>query len=225
MSKVDRALHGPGWGEVIVGAVLSLVLGVVLGAVLLILKPVVVAKEVPKEPAPGAVYYVEGSRDASKARQVLAKRKAFVDGQSVRVTEEEVNTLADASAANKAAAKPGDKAAPAPAPTGMIAPGTPNVRIRNGVMQVGVPVTVSVFGFDQKLIVQARGGFAKEGETFVFEPNEVYLGSCPVQRLPFLNSLIRKKVLAAQSIPEDIATAWSKLSNVTIEGNAVNLAM
>jgi hypothetical protein len=48
MSKVDRAIYGPGWGEVIFGALLSLVLGVVLGALLLVLKPVVIAKETPK---------------------------------------------------------------------------------------------------------------------------------------------------------------------------------
>ena len=34
--KVDRALHGPSWTEVILGAVLSIILGVVLGAALLV---------------------------------------------------------------------------------------------------------------------------------------------------------------------------------------------
>ena len=89
MSKVDRAIHGPGWAEVILGALLALLLGIVLGAVLLIVKPVLAVKEVPKEPVAGAVYYVEGSRDTSKAKQVLAKRKAFVDGQSIKVTEDD----------------------------------------------------------------------------------------------------------------------------------------
>lgn len=217
MSKVDRAVYSPGWGEVILGAVLSLILGVVLGAVLLILKPVIVAKETPKEPVAGAVYFVQGlPGDSAKAKQVLAKRKALVEGQSVKVTEDEVNSLVAA-----ASAKPADAKAPAQT----VATGTPNVRIRDGVMQVGVPVTLNVFGLEHQLIAQARGGFEKEGSVFAYEPTEMYLGSCPVQRLPFVSSYVRSKILASQNVPEDIAAAWAKLTNVAIEGNTLVLAM
>src|SRR3569833_581460 len=95
MSKVDRAKNGPGWGEVILGAVLSLVLGVAIGAVLLILKPVVPAKEQPKEATAGTVYYIEGRRGgAAEAQQAMAKERALVSGQSVRVSEEELTALA-----------------------------------------------------------------------------------------------------------------------------------
>ena len=66
---------------------------VVLGALLLVFRPVVTVKEEPKERDRGVVYYVEGSRDPSKARQALAKRKAFTDGQSITITEEEINAL------------------------------------------------------------------------------------------------------------------------------------
>jgi hypothetical protein len=228
MSKVDRAIYGPGWGEVIFGALLSLVLGVVLGALLLVLKPVVIAKETPKEPVAGAVYYIEGARDASAARQVMAKRKALVDGQSIKVTEQDVNALVEASGSRPPAtpAKPGAKAEPAPAaPEGWLAAGEPNVRIRNGSMQIGVPVTLNVLGFSQRVIAQARGGFTKDGSVFVYDPSEMYLGSCPIQRLPFVNSFVRSKVLAAHGLPDDITAAWAKLANVTIEGNTLNLAM
>lgn len=227
-SKVDRTLHGPSWTEVILGAVLSLLLGIVLGAVLMILKPVVVAKELPKEPVAGTIYYVEGVRgDANKARQILAKRKALIEGQTVKVTEDEVNALVSAVAAPTPAAKPDDKAGtppPAPKSNETVAAGTPNVRVRKGVMQVGVPLTLNVFGFEQRLIAQARGGFTKDGDVFVYDPSEIYLGSCPVQRLPFLSSYIRHKVTASQSVPEDIVTAWRKLANVTIEDNTIVLA-
>jgi hypothetical protein len=227
--KVDRAVHGPGWGEVILGAVLSLVLGVVLGAVLLMLKPVITAKEPPKESVAGAVYYIEGSHDTTKAKQALAKRKAFVAGQSVTATEDEINSLtAPAPAAAPKPAekgKPADKAAPASENTGLITPGTPNVRIRNGVVQIGVPVTIAALGFDQKVIVQAHGGFTKDGDVFVFDSTDLYVGACPVQRLPFLAGYVRSKVLAAQPIPEDIATAWRKLASVSVDGNALKLAM
>lgn len=228
MSKVDRKIHGPGWGEVILGAILSLLLGIVLGALLLILKPVEIAKEMPKEPVPGTLYYVEGIRgDSSSARQALAKRKAFVEGQSVKLTEQELNALAQAAAPSTPAAKQEEKGQPTePAkPAETVAIGIPNVRIRENVMQVGVPVTVNVLGLEHKVIAQARGGFTKQGNVFVYDPAEMYFGSCPVQRLPFLSDYIRKKLAGGQPIPEDIAAAWPKLANVSIEGNTLNLAM
>jgi hypothetical protein len=92
-------------------------------------------------------------------------------------------------------------------------------------MQVGVPVTLNVLGFQQKVIAQARGGFAKHGNVFAYDPDEIYVGSCPVQRLPFVAGYLKAKVLASQKVPDDIAAAWSKLTNVSIEGNTLNLAM
>ncbi len=224
-SKVDRAAHGPSWGEVILGAILSLLLGVVLGAALLIFKPVVMAKEMPpaKDRQPGAVYYVEGLRgDASRAKQALAKRKALMEGQSIKVTEDEVNSLVSASAAPTVAAKPGE--APAAPASETVSTGTPNVRIREGVMQVGVPVTLNVLGLEQKLIAQARGAFEKDGDRFVYVPREMYLGSCPVHRLPFLAGYVRGKLLSSEQVPDDIAAAWSRFTTVAIEGNALVLA-
>lgn len=227
--KVDRANQGPGWGEVILGAVLSLLLGIALGAIFLVVKPVAQVKELPKEQDRKAdtIYFVEGSRDTSKARQALAKRKAFVEGQSVTVTEDEINALVPAAktaAAAPAAGKKDEKAAPPP----VVEPetlevGMANFRIRDGVVQIGAPVTLNVLGVTQKVVVQGRGGLVKRGDIFVFDPDEIYLGSCPVQRLPFVAGYVEKKFLAAQTIPEDIATAWKNLSDVSIEGNAVKL--
>lgn len=227
--KIDRAVHGPSWAEVILGAVLSLVLGVVLGAALLVIKPVAQVKELPKEADRDAkaVYYIEGSRDGAKARQALAKRKAFVEGQSVEANEDELNSLvsaAPAPPAPKPGAKKDEKAAPPPAPSSdLFTVGTPNFRIREGQLQIGIPVTLNAIG--QKVIVQARGGFVKKGDGFVYEPEQLYLGSCPVQRLPFLAGFVGGKILGTQAIPEDIVTAWKKVTNVTVEGNTVKVAM
>lgn len=238
--KIDRAQHGPSLTEVFLGVVLSLVLGVALGAALLVARPVVVAKETPKDPDPKAIYFIEGSRNTTKARQALAKRKAFVEGQSVTVTEDEINALAAPAPAAAPGAKAAEKkvdpkaktdpkakeAAPPPASSdGMIAVGQPNFRVREGKVQIGVPVTINVLGLGEKVIAQARGGIVKKGDLFVFEAETLYLGSCPVQRLPFLAGYVREKFIASQAIPEDIKTSWAKLANVTIEGNAVKLTM
>jgi hypothetical protein len=245
--KIDRSTHGPGWGEVILGAALALVLGVVLGAALMILKPVVVVKDLPKEEdrVRGAVYYVEGATGGNP-KQAQAKRKAFVEGQSITLNEAEINALTG-STATAAATPPGkappakapekaktpekgkekgkdEKAAPAPAGDEILAKGPPNVRIRGGVMQIGVPVTIAVAGLDQKVTVQARGKFVKEDGVFVFQEDELYFGSCPVHRLPFVSSYVHQKVLGELPVPEDVVAAWRKLANVTVEDTTLKLS-
>ena len=227
-AKLDRRIHGPSWKEVILGAVLSLLLGAAIGMVLLVLRPVTTVTAMPKEADrdPKAVYYVQGSRDPSKARQAHAKRQAFVSGQSVTVNEEELNALIAAmtSTPTGKAAETG-KANEKSASEETLATATPNVRIQDGTLQIGVPLTVNALGLNQKLIGQARGEFAKDGNVFVFEPSEFYLGSCPLQRVPFLASMVRNKLVATQAVPEDVKAAWLKLANVSIDGNALTLTM
>ncbi len=235
--KVDRVVNGPGWGEVFLGAFLSLLLGAVLGAVLLVIRPVAQVKDLPKEAdrVKNTVYYIEGSRDTGKARQALAKRKQFAEGQAVAVTEDEINSLmpaanTPAAAAPKAGAKKDEKkdekAAPAaPASSDLLASAPPTVRIRDGVFQVGAPVTVNLMGLSHKVLVHGKGGFAKKGDVFVFAPDQLYLGSCPVQRVPFLGSYVMDKFVSSQTVPEDIATAWRKLTSVTVEGSTLKLAV
>ncbi|MES1166853.1 MAG: hypothetical protein ABUL68_02525, partial [Pseudomonadota bacterium] len=91
--KIDRALYGPSWAEVIIGAVLSFVLGVLLAATLLILKPVPTVRELPKEPVAGVVYYIEGSKDATKGKLWASKHQMLATGTSVTLSEDELNAI------------------------------------------------------------------------------------------------------------------------------------
>jgi hypothetical protein len=223
--KIDRATHGPSWTEVILGAALSFLLGVVLGAVVLIARPVTQVQEMPKpeDRVRGTVYYIEGVQGNARAAQT--KRATFIQGQSITATESEINALIAPPTPPPAATKAGAEPAPAPAPTGggMIAPGTPNVRIREGIMQVAAPVNLNVLGLTRKVIAQARGQFVKEGDMFVYQPDEIYFGSCPVHRLPLISGLVKTKMLSQHAIPDDVVAAWRKLANVQIEGNALKL--
>ena len=92
-SKLRRKLDGPGWVEVFFGAALSLLLGVVFAVAFLVFKPVTTVKELPKEPEKNTVYFLEGSRETSKTRQVTAKRTQMAQGQSVVLNHDELNTL------------------------------------------------------------------------------------------------------------------------------------
>lgn len=223
---------GPSWTEVFLGALLSLVLGVTFGAAFLVLKPAVLLKQPLKEGERKAntIYYMEGSRDGSKAREAEAKRKSFVQGSSVVVTEEHLNlsiptTKAAAPAAPAAPApkgKEGEKVEP-PAATAVLAP--PNLRIRDNLLQIATPVKVSVFGVESTIMVLARGTFVKEDSGFVFAPETISAGSCPLDRLPVVKNLVYNKFIRAQPVPDDIAAAWPKLVGVHVEGSELKLVM
>src|SRR5262249_37057904 len=121
--------------------------------------------------------------------------------------------------------KAGDKDAAAPASEPAFSTAAPNFRIRDNVLQFAVPVTVNTLGIHETVIVQTRGGFAKRGDMFIFEPDTLLVGSCPLQRLPIVVDFIRSRFVSAQQLPEDTKKQWSKLANVTIEGNVVKLKM
>jgi len=223
MSYKSKHRQGPSWTEVIIGAALSVVIGVAIGAAVLILRPVVIAKQEPKERVKDTTYYIEGSSDVGRGRQAVAKRLAFLGGESISVTEDEINVLV-AAALKATAPSPTREGAPAASPEGeYVSAGTPTVRIRDGLLQLGVPVTTKLSA--DKVIFQARGGFVREGGVFVYEPTEMYLGSCPLQRIPLLASYLRQRIMSEYPMPDDMKAAWAKLTAVTIEGNTLKLTM
>jgi len=223
MKKLN--LQGPGWFQVTFGALFSVILGVALGAGLLVLRPVVVVKQEPKEREKGIVYFVDGSRDSGRGREALAKRQAFLAGESITVNEDEINTLV--AAAIKAGAAPGTPAAAAnpsaPSDAAYLSAGLPSVRIRGGSLQLGVRLGSSLLA--QKFVFQAHGGFVRRGDTFVFEPKSMYLGSCPLERLPFVAGYVRERILSEYPLPADMKAAWAKLKDVVVEGNTLKLTM
>lgn len=222
--RFDRARYGPSWTEVILGALLSAVLGVVLAAGYFVFKPVTKVKELPKEPIPGTVYYIEGSRDYSNARRLIAKEKFFIKGGSVVVNEDEINSAANPVTAAAPGAAPGTEP---PAPATVISAGAPNFRIHDGALQITVPVRLKydLVSVDTVVLIQATGTFSRKGESIVFVPKTMFVGSCPVTRIPRAVDFIMKKFFESQPIPPDLAAAWSKLVDVTVEGSTLRLTM
>ncbi|HWZ95497.1 MAG TPA: hypothetical protein VNW30_09910 [Opitutaceae bacterium] len=215
--KVQRAMYGPGIVEVVLGAVLSLALGIVLAGLYLLFKPVSVVDKLPAadKREPGMVYYVQGAKGAGKGGQLLRKQQLFLEGSSVILTEDELNTWMASS--NGAPKKPADPKAPAANEV--------NFHLSRGMLQVGIPYTVDLFGMSGAVIIQLQGAFAKEGDEFVYEPTTIYIGSLPVQRIPVLMSFLKKKIYAAQELPDELSAAWKKLANVSIEDNKLRLTM
>ncbi len=197
------------------------------------------------KPGPGDVLYFEGSKDSSKAKLAAAKRKTFTAGGSVSVDENELNSLVGTPVPAPAPAKPAPgakntpaaKTPPPPAPAAKagaaapasegfgVTPEAPNFRIQEGEFQIGLPMKFEAFGYDTTVIVQARGQFVKRGEQFVFEPSTLFVGSCPLDPLPILRSMVVRKVLNAVPVPEDIQKVWGGLSDVAVVGSALKLTM
>lgn len=244
-SKIERALYGPSLFEVTLGALLSISLGVALGAVFLILKPVMVVKEkeLPKEEdrVQGAVYYVEGLNDAARGRQWVRKRQLLLEGPPGEIAfyEEELNQWLSSGSPKHPAKKPatpppakppapGQKGPAQPAqadetPQELLAAETPNIRIRDGVFQVGVPASLNVMSLSLPVVVQAQGDFVKDGDVWTFNPSTLYLGSLPLHRVPGLSAKLSRWIVNANVSPDDLANVSKRVAQIAVDGKTLKV--
>ncbi len=216
-SRNDRAINGPSWTEVTIGALLSVGIGVILAGAWLTMKPVEKVRSMPDEPKEGVVYFIEGSRNGSIGSAWERKAQLFVTGTSVDLVEQELNEAARQMSSDAQQAKDKDDQ------EGLITPGQLNFRISDGELQVALPLALNLYGMKSDVQVVARGGFVKQGERFVYEPSSIYVGSCPIERLPQIGGVLLGKIWEAMSQQEEIKAAWDALENVTVEGRSLRL--
>lgn len=228
--KIDRAKYGPSAVEVFLGAVLSLLLGLTFALAYLVVKPVQIAKSSAKDSVAGQTTFVRGTRDGDRGKQWLRKKQLFTEGNSVAVNEDELNAWITAGTEPEPP-KPGvskklTQAVP-PSPIGALSFGTPNFRVRDGALQIGSEgtLTLDLVGLKRPLIMRATGQFVKKDDGFTFVPDQFYLGCCPLHRLPGVAALVLDRLLEKVKIPEDIAAAWKKLADVSIDENTLLLTM
>jgi hypothetical protein len=148
----------------------------------------------------------------------------------VAVNEDELNAWISAGTAPESpkpnAPKKLVQAIPPP-PVGILSFGTPNFRVRNGTLQIGCEGTLDLemVGLKHPLVMRATGQFEKNGDGFIFVPEQFYLGCCPLHLLPGVANLVLNRLLEDVKIPEDIAAAWKKLADVSIDGSSLLLTM
>jgi len=218
-AKIEREKYGPSLVEITLGAALSLALGCLLAMVYLVTKPVTTVRELPKEEdrPRGQVYFVEGSKDSSKGRTWLRKRQLLMEGQAAEIplTEDELNA--------------GLNDAPKPAEGGgapaMIEPNSVNFRVLNGVVQIALPSTVNFLGYRIPVVFQARGGFEPQGGGFAFVPDEFYVGSLAVDRLPLVPGILTSRLIAAKGAAPELVEVWDRASAVTVTGDSLVLTL
>jgi hypothetical protein len=150
---------------------------------------------------------------------------------------------AEAAAAKAAAAaakpakpgKPGSKpvaAAPAlaptpdeQAPTDLITPSVLNFRIRDGVVQVGLPTTIATMGYTFPVVAQMKGTFVKQGDSFIFVPETMMIGSLPLHRFPHATEYMMQRAMTSDALAPEIMAAWKKLKNVEVDGKTIKLTI
>jgi len=233
LTKTERALRGPGLFEITLGVVLSIVLGALLAAVYLVFKPVEAVKELPKEPELGTVYFVQGSSDSAKARQWMRKRQMLAEGGKADISfnEDELNAWVASVVPQAPQPKPKPKSGPGAkgeAEGGggpFVAVDRPNFRIRDGVLQLGLPTTINLLGLSLPVIFQARGHFERATEGYAFVADELFVGSLPTHRVPGLRDLIVSRLMAAEDIPDDLRASWKRLSRVAVLGSTLHLSL
>lgn len=228
--KIEKALYGPSTTEVALGAILGLIAGVLAACVFLIFKPVAQVKELPKEPVRGTLYFLPGSESGAKNRGWQAKQKTFAGGGSVDLVEDELNAWAGATFAAAPAAAPAGQApagaAPAGAPAldGILNPGKPNFKIKDGVIQIGFPCVLNWYGLTHEVFVITTGTLERSGDSFAFSPQTLYLGSCPLHQLPSVAKPLLNHLIGKKKVPDDILSAWAKLGNASVDGSTLKLA-
>jgi hypothetical protein len=177
---------------------------------------------IPRDATPGVIYLIEGAKDLNR-EGIQEKRRQLVAGESVVLDEGEINGFfASIAKPMTPAPKPGDKSAASNDPK-TIETSAINARIREGKIQFSDTATLTLLGVSVPVIVQSTGVFRKSGSIFEFDPESIYVGGCPMQRMIFFRSWILRKLLFAQPAPDDVEGAWSKLVDVSLEGTKLRL--
>lgn len=206
---------GPGLGEIVLGGILSVILGALLAAIFLAARPMKVVKELPKETEVGVVYFLEGRKDYEASRRWMFKRDVFVQGQTVELTEGELNYWVESVYPPPAKDAPNDA---------IFSVGTPQFHIADDELKAGALCRLNLFGMVYQVAVQSAGGFAKVGDKFEFRPRELLVGGLPAHQLGPLGPIIFRQVAGAFVPPEDVAAAWARLTDAHVEGNVLILA-
>lgn len=227
--KIEKALYGPSWTEVGLGALLGLLAGIAVACVYLTFKPVKTVREPVKddERVVGVVYYQPGVPNASLGRNWAVQKARFIAGGSVEVSESELNAWAGTDLRGRI---PRPAGAPAPAPGdpaagGFITAEQVNFRIVGDRIQFGFKCHLDYFGVGTDVIVHATGRFESTGDGVAFDADEFYIGSCPLTKLLGVGRPLMSKLMRLHPVSEELTAAWAKVTEARIEGGLLKLTV
>ena len=240
--NIQKALYGPSYLEVALGAILGILVGIVAAVLYFAFKPVEKVALMPKEPVANMVYFIPGKDSTTRGKGWPAKQKTFLEGGEILLREEELNawaaTLSDYKPAEPKAAppatppKPGAPAKPAPGKPAepaveekeiFFAVGAPNFSIKENRLQIALLCHLNYYGIGADVWVKATGRFAKTAEGFRFVPAEYYFGSCPLHLIPSAADFVTSRMLPELKITDEMLQAWGKISLIMIDGEQLKI--
>lgn len=240
--KIEKALYGPSTTEVALGALLGFVLGVVVAVVYLVWKPVQRVPQIPKDAPANVVYLIPGNESSMKGRAWQAKVKTLVNGGEASFNEEELNAFAativppptgttpkEGEKAKptppKPAPKPGEKEKAEDKPQGdFFTASDLNFRIlKTDKLQISAKCAINYYGIGTEVYMVATGTFTRGGDSYVFQPETYYFGSCPLHKLPVGSAFVTTRIMNCFKLPDSMR-AWDKIKLIKIEGGQLKIA-
>jgi hypothetical protein len=201
---------------------LGISMGCLFAAVYLALKPVSIRdggeKPGAKEPARHEITYVRGRSGLVRTSVIETKKNSFLtrDRAGVELVEEEINRWISTEYGNDArSAEYEDFEAEFKADV-------PVFKVRGDETHVGMVFDLSVLGYTRKVVLQAAGAFQREGGRFVYVPEKMYVGSCPVN-VPYLSRRIFDAIYDRFEVSSDLSAAWADVRGLVVEAGALKL--
>ena len=200
--------NGPGFFGIVFGVATSISLGVALAAAHLVAKPVEVVPALPKEPAPGAVYFIQGNVGAGPWQKKSAKLQT--PGAEISFTEGEINAWSVS-----AFAKVDEKPKEPPFPV-FVVPGKPNFRLIKDQLQLGSVSHLHVSDTAYPLVFQARGTFIRSEGGWQYTPSECYLGSLPLHKIPSVVPALFARLKSIGDAPTELSAVLQRAKELSV---------
>jgi hypothetical protein len=219
-SSHDGPHERTGITGVIILAMVACFLGVNLGIIQLVFKPVETVNVMPKEDQmkPQTVYYVPGVDRGSANWKGLETAFLGEDAINIAISESDFNTWSR----NTFRFTP--PAANERQGASTLIPGSPNFRIHDDQLTLGITFRAGGGGNTTDITAQVTGVFQPVGGRPVFLPDEIYLGSARLP--PGYRGLIYYALLGLfqqSEAFEPYETAWKSLNQATIADRQVIL--
>jgi hypothetical protein len=205
----------PGFFSIVFGALLSMLLGAVLACFHLMATPVQVLAADPKEPEAGKVYFVRTAKGGDWERKV-AQLKNSNTGLVVRFSDAELSGWAGKLFEQFMLER--DKNPDGREARAKEAGSMASARIAGEQVQAGIVLHRRGALVAETFVLQARGGFSRGPFGWRFDPDEVYVGSLPLHKLPAVGLLLRTSM---QSWKNELRDADS----ITIEKGVLAVQM
>ncbi len=219
-SKKKEEQKGPKPYEVIIGALLSIILGVLLAMVYLVVQPVEEVDELPAEALRDrrTVYFVEGQTGSAADFNWRPKVTSFEAGAAgtIELVEQELNQWVGSAFPNLE-----DTEA-----EGLLTlvPRSVNFRIQDGALQIASDMEVNVFGVGREVLAQIRGSIVQRDGRYVFEADSMAIGGFRMQHDAVMD-LILKRLFAAFDPSEEVTESWSRLARAEVRDDALILEL